>query len=341
MISISVCMIVKNEEEVLERCLACVAEIADELIIVDTGSTDKTKQIAARYTSLIYDFPWNDDFSAARNFSFSKASKEYIYTADVDEVIDGENRQKFLALKESLSPEIEIVQMKYANQLQFNCTYNFDVEYRPKLYKRLREFRWRDPVHESVALNAEVFNSDITVTHMPVKLHAARDFSIFLKNAGNQGMLSPKIHCLYARELFIAGTNADLLAAYPYFERTLHDESRSEKEIRASQCVVVRVSRSKGDDFTFFKTALKGVTGSPVAEVCCELGGYYLEKEDFEEAAVWFYTAAYGAESELDIHCSGDYPLERLSVCFTRLGDAEEGEKYRELAEKWTAPECD
>ena len=73
MITISLCMIVKNEEKLLARCLDSVAGLMDEIIIVDTGSTDRTKEIAARYTDKIYDFEWVQDFSAARNFAFSKA----------------------------------------------------------------------------------------------------------------------------------------------------------------------------------------------------------------------------------------------------------------------------
>ena len=69
MITISVCMIVKNEERVLERCLDSLRGLMDELIIVDTGSADRTKEIAARYTDKIYDFAWVGDFSAARNLT--------------------------------------------------------------------------------------------------------------------------------------------------------------------------------------------------------------------------------------------------------------------------------
>ena len=101
----------------------------DEIIIVDTGSTDKTKEIAAEFTDQIYDYTWEQNFAAARNFSFSKANMEYIYVADADEVLDEENRKKFLQLKQVLLPEIDIVQMYYCNQLQFNTTYNFDKEY--------------------------------------------------------------------------------------------------------------------------------------------------------------------------------------------------------------------
>ena len=177
MITISLCMIVKNEERILKRCLDSVRDLVDEIIIVDTGSTDATKSIAAGYTDKIYDFTWNDDFSAARNFAFSKATKEYIYSADADEVLSEENRRRFRLLKETLLPEIEIVQMKYGNQLQNGTVYNFDEEYRPKLFRRLRNFVWEEPIHETVRLEPVVYDSDIVITHMPEQNHAGRDLA--------------------------------------------------------------------------------------------------------------------------------------------------------------------
>lgn len=77
MITISLCMIVKNEEMVLSRCLESIKDSVDEIIIIDTGSTDKTKEIAKLYTDKVYDFKWTQDFSQARNYSFSKATKDY------------------------------------------------------------------------------------------------------------------------------------------------------------------------------------------------------------------------------------------------------------------------
>lgn len=68
-------MIVKNEEETIARCLETVKGLVDEIIIVDTGSTDKTKEVVSQYTDRIIDFIWIDNFAAARNFAFSFATK--------------------------------------------------------------------------------------------------------------------------------------------------------------------------------------------------------------------------------------------------------------------------
>lgn len=77
--TISLCMIVRDEENTIGRCLDAVENIVDEIIVVDTGSIDRTKEIVARYTSNIYNFPWIDDFAAARNFLFQKRRKNIYY----------------------------------------------------------------------------------------------------------------------------------------------------------------------------------------------------------------------------------------------------------------------
>ena len=92
--TLSLCMITKNEEKCLGQCLSSVQGIADEIIIVDTGSTDKTKEIAKKFKAKIYDFKWTDDFSAARNESLRHASKDWILVLDADEIIEKNDLEK-------------------------------------------------------------------------------------------------------------------------------------------------------------------------------------------------------------------------------------------------------
>lgn len=87
MVPISLCIITKNEEKNLERCLSCIKDYPFEIIIADTGSTDGTIDIAKKYTDLIYHFDWINDFAAARNFSISKASNDWILVLDADEFV--------------------------------------------------------------------------------------------------------------------------------------------------------------------------------------------------------------------------------------------------------------
>lgn len=87
MIPISVCIIAKNEEKNIEKCLAPLMPYNFEIIVIDTGSTDRTKEIAHKYTNLVYDFEWVNDFSAARNFSLKKASHNYVLILDCDEFL--------------------------------------------------------------------------------------------------------------------------------------------------------------------------------------------------------------------------------------------------------------
>ena len=84
---VGVCMIAKNEEKYIEQCLKKLLRYNMEIVVVDTGSTDRTKEIAAKYTNYLYDFVWCDDFSAARNFAVSKASNNWILILDCDEYV--------------------------------------------------------------------------------------------------------------------------------------------------------------------------------------------------------------------------------------------------------------
>ncbi|WP_179232762.1 tetratricopeptide repeat-containing glycosyltransferase family 2 protein [Paenibacillus rigui] len=88
---LSLCMIVKDEEKVLRRCLNSVAGLADEIIIVDTGSTDTTKQIAYQYTDKVFDYQWTNDFAAARNEAVRRATGRWILTLDADEYVQNHN----------------------------------------------------------------------------------------------------------------------------------------------------------------------------------------------------------------------------------------------------------
>ncbi len=98
MAKLSLCMIVKNEEECLARCLRSVRDLVDEIIIVDTGSADRTKEIAASFGARLFDFAWRDDFAAARNESVRHATGDWILVLDADETIATQDHARICAL---------------------------------------------------------------------------------------------------------------------------------------------------------------------------------------------------------------------------------------------------
>ncbi len=332
MISISLCMIVKNEEAILARCLDTVADLVDEIIIVDTGSTDQTKNIAARYTERVYDFEWVDDFSKARNFAFSKATKDYIYSADADEVLDEQNRERFRILKECLMPEIEVVQMRYANQLSFGTVYNFDEEYRPKLFKRLRSFVWEEAIHETIRTQPVVFDSDIVITHMPTGAHGDRDLKNFEKQIRQGKLLSKRLQSMYARELLLVGTPDHIGTAQTYFEQICQIPQSDCDMLMEAYCIMVKAAILENNPKQLLKYALKAVALEGCAEVCMLLGEYYEKQGDLEESVLWYYNAAYETQPILVKKYGDRYPLEGLIRCYEALDMQEQSAIYqREL----------
>lgn len=320
MMTISLCMIVKNEEKNLERCLNSYLPLMDEIIVVDTGSTDKTKEIAARFTDKIYDFEWINDFSAARNFAFSKATCDYIFSADADEVLEGNNVQQFAILKQVLEPEIEIVQMQYGNQLQNGTIYNFDCELRPKLFKRLREFTWIEPIHETVRTLPVVFDSDIVITHMPEEVHTKRDLAAFERMVSTNMPISSRLHNIYAKELFVSGDTEDFIHAIPFFESSVIDDNRAEDEKLEAVCVLAKAYRLLHNDAKFIKYAILSEIGI-CSELYYEIGQYFFEHEEFLEAIHWFDLAANYTMPVLNIQYKEKYAPDGITICQEKLGN--------------------
>ncbi|MCR8844811.1 glycosyltransferase [Paenibacillus sp. SC116] len=144
--TVSLCMIVKNEEQYLERCLKSVEGIVDEIIIVDTGSTDQTKYIASKYTNRIYDFDWNENFSEARNFAIQHATSNYILQLDADEVLVDDNND----IRSGLDKDF--YQIRIRNKL---ASGNFMVHQFIRLFRNIPEYKYEGALHEQIKVNPD------------------------------------------------------------------------------------------------------------------------------------------------------------------------------------------
>ena len=217
MVSVSLCMIVKNEEDVLERCLESAADLVDEIIIVDTGSTDRTKEIAARFTDQIYDFPWCDDFAAARNESFSHASMDYCMWLDADDVLLEEDQTFFLALKESLDPSVSVVMAPYHTGFDENGRVTFSY-YRERLIKNRAGMSWVGAVHEAITPVGAVLYGDFAVTHRKTRpSDPDRNLRIYQAQLDPGKELEPRQQFYYGRELYYHHSWAEALAVLERF----------------------------------------------------------------------------------------------------------------------------
>ena len=200
--TISLCMIVKNEENVLAKCLGSVYDLVDEIIIVDTGSTDKTKEIARKYTDKIYDFKWVDDFAKARNYSFSKATKDYILWLDADDYIEEEDRKKFKELRKTIDGSVDIYTMIYiySRDKNGNPTY---AQRKHRLLKRKNNYKWESPIHEYIKPTGKIKQTDIKIIHNKIKINEPnRNMRIFEKMVKEGHTFTLREEYCYAREFY-------------------------------------------------------------------------------------------------------------------------------------------
>ena len=128
---LSICMIVKNEESCLEKCLKSIKD-ADEIIILDTGSTDNTEEIAKKYTNkyITNEYKWNDNFAEAKNYAISKCTSDWILSIDADEYLEDRGIEK-------IKKAIIIAEEKQYKTLDIKMIAEKlgDVHYLPRLFK--------------------------------------------------------------------------------------------------------------------------------------------------------------------------------------------------------------
>ena len=146
---ISLCMIVKNEGQNLSRCLNSVSSLVNEIIVVDTGSTDSTCKIAHQYGATIHHFLWNDNFSDARNASLELAQGDWILFLDADEELSPDSQEILIRLTENIT--IEGYFVKILNHLGKEGWIETVPDLVFRLFRNKKEYRFRGAIHEQIA----------------------------------------------------------------------------------------------------------------------------------------------------------------------------------------------
>lgn len=210
---ISLAMIVKDEEKNLEECLNSVKEFVDEIVIVDTGSTDNTKNIAINYTPNIYDFIWCDDFSKARNFSLEKCTSDWILVMDADDILIKGNRaiiNDFIENNEDKIGLVERVSKYYSNNEE-----SYSREYESRIFKR--GLFYKGEVHEQINSDVKREKINLIFSHSGYEKNdkSERNKKILLKMIENNNKDEYVIYQI-ARTLFV---DKNFQEANKYFEK--------------------------------------------------------------------------------------------------------------------------
>ena len=163
---LSICIITKNEEKNIARCLQCLSPYDFEIIVADTGSSDRTREVAQKYTKHVYDYTWCDDFAAAKNFAISKATNPYVMVLDSDEFLEHIDLQK---LKQQITEHSEAVGRIFRkNVFTRNGIHQENVEWINRIFMKDR-FCYEGRIHEQVtALNRqkyETYQAPVVIRH--------------------------------------------------------------------------------------------------------------------------------------------------------------------------------
>ncbi len=166
--TVSLCMIVKDEQDQLPKCLESAKPVVSQMVVVDTGSKDATKEIAACYGAKVVDFAWIDDFSAARNAGLQYATGDYILFLDADERLDKQSYAFFKNLKKNPLPRSYFARIE--NLTDKNHVQSSAVHYSTRMWTNHPAFRFRGKVHENITfLDSKIkpkrLSSDINILH--------------------------------------------------------------------------------------------------------------------------------------------------------------------------------
>ena len=330
--TLSVCLIVKDEQQVLERCLTCISSFADEIVIVDTGSTDDTVKIAKKFTDKVYFFKWCDDFSAARNCAFDRASSELVMWLDADDFITEENCVKIRNLKNSFK-DYDMAVLLYA--ASFDGDEPTFIYNRERIFRRDKGYRFSGEVHEAIVPSGKIFYSDAVIYHKKEKQNQPlRNLLILQKKISAGKKLTEREKFYYGRELLFNNMHMEAIAVLEDF---LKGDGWYINKVEA--CLnLYQAYRASGEEDKAVSALLHSlIICPPNSQICCILGEHFFNRGKLNYSVYW-YEAALKAKNEEGSFINTDYcafiPYMQLCVLYDRLGDRERACSCNEMAGK-------
>jgi hypothetical protein len=324
--TISLGMIVKDEALVIERILSHAKTFCDEMIVVDTGSTDETVAIAESLGAKVFHFPWIDDFSAARNEAFSHCTGDWMLWLDADDVIPEADQAKFRALKaEGFPDDVDVIICSYNIAFAPDGSPTMSIP-RERLIRRGCKGQWEYPIHESFVFEGYYSNRlDIVIEHHKPEAYHARcsDRNLnMLARLIEQGSASPRIWYYYGKELSQHGRTAEACKAFEqHVALNLDDKiSRYQAMHDIMQCQMALGNNAEA--LRWGGLAIE--VDSSRAEALVELGVLHFREGHYHKAVPMLNAALHCTRPTTGLILEENYtwrPLHYLSLSYEGRGD--------------------
>jgi glycosyltransferase involved in cell wall biosynthesis len=337
MLPISVCVIAKNEEKHMEEFLKRLRPYDWEIVVADTGSTDRTKEIAAKYADKVCDFRWNHDFAAARNYAISQASRSFILSLDCDEYledVDIPGLRQWIARNPA-----KIGLLTIRNHVEANEKEAISVDSLARFFPR-KFFHWRNPVHEQVAplkkgscryaplpLTVEHYGYQWTKNDKKAKIKRNNDILLaWLEREPDNAYVNFQLGQSY----FTLGEYEN---AYPYFHKSFlleHDpQARFVWLLTVSYGYTLLYTGRLKEAEELLRLLRSDQRYRECADTCCLAGSIYLHRNQYLQAMGEFIKAM-SSKTSFQEDAKYDIPVYNIGYIQELLGDRKAAlEQYR------------
>jgi glycosyltransferase involved in cell wall biosynthesis/tetratricopeptide (TPR) repeat protein len=335
---VSLTMIVRDEEKNIADCIECVRDLVDEMVVVDTGSRDRTKTIASGLGAKVFDFPWVDSFARARNEALWRASGDWVFWLDADDRVDANNRSRLKEVLGSLprgriigySMKVECVAQRGASPTVVDHV---------RVFPRHSALRWEYRVHENILpainrLGGEVRWTDVTIHHLGYldegirERKRLRDQMLLAKNL-EECPEDPFLHFNLGHSLIDGG---DLDRAAEHLRESIARSEPHYSQVKKAYALLAQVERNRGRLDAALEVLAEGRTHYPAnAELLFFSGVYLHEKGRHKDAADCFEgilkTKAWPQEfGSFDVGILSHKSSHRLAMVYCDLGRRAEAE---------------
>ena len=330
--TLSVTLIVKNEESNLARLLPQL-QFADELIIVDTGSTDNSVSVAKKFTNKVYDFAWRDDFSAARNYAIKRATCDYVMWLDADDIVPVETQKFIMGWKKcdmgskNAQEYADVYYIKYEMDTQIPFWF-----WRERIVKRTPKCRFKGFIHEAIIPFGTVRYLDCKILHRPSASHEHRNLAVYRNAQKNGKRFTLRDKFYFAKTLVECDLNNEAL---PILRKFVSNPRAYGVDRVEGYKLLARLAMDGGDMILARQYLARSLAVMPPSsEVCCLLANTYFVERDYLHAAQW-YSLALACDNQRgfvnEYYCKF-LPNLQLSVCYWQLGDKKRACRYHESA---------